>query len=72
MLYGGRIWLTVEREAAEVRIVVKGIGTGIPPETLHKVVVMFTHFDESLERLDGGLRIRLSLAKRLVELHGGT
>jgi C4-dicarboxylate-specific signal transduction histidine kinase len=53
MLYRGRIWLTLEREAAEVRVVVKGIGTGIPPEMLHKVIVMFTHFDESLERFDG-------------------
>jgi len=68
----GKIWLTVEREVADVKIIVQDIGIGIPPEMLDKVFDMFTQIDRSLERSDGGLGIGLSLVKRLVELHGGT
>jgi len=68
----GKIWLTVERAVAEVKIVVQDTGIGIPPEMLDKVFDMFTQIDRSLERADGGLGIGLSLVKRLVELHGGT
>jgi len=69
---GGKIWLTVEREVAEVKIIVQDRGIGIPPEMLDKVFDMFTQIDKSLERSDGGLGIGLSLVKRLVELHSGT
>jgi len=69
---GGKIWLTVERQIGEVKIVIRDTGIGIPPEMLDKVFVMFTQIDKSLERSDGGLGIGLSLVKRLVELHGGT
>ena len=69
---GGKIWLTVERDASEVQTIVKDTGIGIPPEMLDKVFNMFTQIDKSLERSDGGLGIGLSLVKRLVELHGGT
>jgi len=68
----GKIWLTVEREVADVKIVVQDMGIGIPLEMLDKVFDMFTQIDRSLERSDGGLGIGLSLVKRLVELHGGT
>jgi len=69
---GGTISLTVDREAAEVKIVVRDTGVGIPTEMLDKVFDMFTQIDNSLERSDGGLGIGLSLVKRLVALHGGT
>lgn len=69
---GGRAWLHVEREGAEVVIRVRDSGIGIAAEQLPHVFDMFMQADSSLERSSGGLGIGLSLVKSLVELHGGT
>ncbi len=69
---GGRIELTVERDADRAVIRVTDNGLGIPPEMLPKVWEMFTQVNRKLERSQGGLGIGLSLVRRLVELHGGT
>ena len=70
---GGAIELRVEREGADgLTISVIDTGIGIPPETLPTIFDMFTQLDRSLERPHSGLGVGLSLAKRLIELHGGT
>ena len=68
---GGQIWLTVERQGGELVVSVKDTGVGIPSEMLPKIFEMFAQVDRTLERSQGGLGIGLSLAKRLVEMHGG-
>lgn len=69
---GGNIWLTAEREGAEVLISVRDTGIGIPSEMLPKIFDLFTQVDRSLDRSEGGLGIGLTLVRRLVEMHGGT
>jgi CheY-like chemotaxis protein len=46
-------------------------GIGISPDQMSRIFDMFAQVDESMERGQGGLGLGLSLAKRLVELHGG-
>ena len=47
-------------------------GIGIAADQLPSIFEMFTQIDTSLERTRSGLGIGLTLAKNLVELHGGT
>jgi CheY-like chemotaxis protein len=68
---GGKIWLTVAREADEVALRVRDTGIGIPPEMLSSVFELFTQLENSLDRSQGGLGIGLTLVRRLVEMHGG-
>ena len=69
---GGRIRLTVSRTANMVSISVLDNGIGLPETMLERVFEMFTQVDRTLEKTTRGLGIGLSLAKGLVEMHGGT
>jgi signal transduction histidine kinase len=68
---GGSIRLSVAREGSEAVFRVQDNGIGIPPEMLAKVFELFTQVERSLDRSRGGLGVGLTLARRLVELHGG-
>jgi PAS domain S-box-containing protein len=68
---GGQIWLTAKEEGEEALILVRDTGIGIPLAHLSKVFDMYAQADQSLERAQGGLGVGLTLAKHLVELHGG-
>jgi signal transduction histidine kinase/ActR/RegA family two-component response regulator len=69
---GGRIGFAAKVEEGHVVARVTDTGIGIAEEMLARVFDMFTQVDYSLERTQAGLGVGLTLAKRLVELHGGT
>jgi signal transduction histidine kinase/ActR/RegA family two-component response regulator len=69
---GARIHLSAARVDDVVRIVVRDEGDGIDAQVLPHVFDLFVQGDQSLDRSRGGLGIGLTVAKRLVELHGGS
>jgi len=68
---GGRIDLIVEQAQGDVVIRVRDNGIGIAPERLPSVFDMFEQIGGASDRSQGGLGIGLTLARRLVEMHGG-
>ena len=69
---GGHIWLSVQQEGDKAVLRVRDTGLGIAPAFLPHVFDLFTQAERSSDRSQGGLGIGLTLAKRLVEMHGGT
>ena len=54
-----------------VEVVVTDTGLGLPPEQLERIFDRFSQVDSSATRKHEGTGIGLSLARELVELHGG-
>jgi signal transduction histidine kinase/ActR/RegA family two-component response regulator len=69
---GGRIELTAARQDQEVVVRVRDSGIGMSAEMLTRAFDLFAQADRSLDRAHGGLGIGLTLARRLVQLHGGS
>ena len=69
---GGSIKISATREGKNVVVRVSDTGVGISHDMLDSVFDMFTQAGRSLDRSNEGLGIGLTLARRIVELHGGS
>jgi len=68
---GGTVSLKVAREARTARLEVEDSGIGIPRQELAKIFDKFYQIDGSLSREYPGVGLGLSIARSIVEWHGG-
>jgi PAS domain S-box-containing protein len=69
---GGHISVALSSDAGDATITVTDTGIGIPPAFLPRIFDMFTQLQAHRDRTYGGLGVGLTLARRLLQLHGGT
>jgi signal transduction histidine kinase len=69
---GGHIELLAHADDVAITVSIQDNGIGIARDMLATVFRMFAQADASLERVQGGLGVGLTLARHLVELHGGS
>jgi signal transduction histidine kinase len=71
-LVGNAIKFTDKGEVAIKASVTDGnTGPGIPPTDQAKILEEFQQADSSITRKKGGTGLSLSIAKRIIEMHGG-
>ena len=68
---GGNVCVSTRYQGGEVRFEVSDTGIGIPAEHLSSLFTRFYRVDKSRSRAGGGSGIGLTIAKHLVEAHGG-
>jgi signal transduction histidine kinase len=69
---GDSIKIAAEKRGEWVEVSVTDTGEGIPAEDLPNIFERFYRIDKSRARATGGSGLGLTIAKRLVEAHGGT
>ncbi len=69
---GGSIGVTARRQASEVQISVRDSGIGIAHDDQPKVFEEFQQVGKPTDRSREGTGLGLTLAKRFIELHGGS
>lgn len=67
----GKISLVIETDQDWAQVQVIDTGIGIAPETQERIFDLFGQAERGLDRAQGGLGIGLTIAKTIVELHGG-
>jgi two-component system sensor histidine kinase BaeS len=68
---GGKVWVSTRHKDPDIIFEVSDTGIGIPVENLSLVFTRFYRVDKSRSRAGGGSGIGLTIARYLVEAHGG-
>lgn len=69
---GGTVFVSSRPTGAMVELHVRDTGRGIEPALLPRIFESLAQGEQSFARVDGGLGIGLTIAKRIAELHKGT
>ena len=69
---GGRVDVTAGRENGAATVTIRDTGIGIAPEDQERIFEEFSQVGRDPERSREGTGLGLTLAKRFVELHGGS
>ncbi|MBF8256136.1 MAG: hypothetical protein HW375_1043 [Anaerolineales bacterium] len=69
---GGRIVVRGTMASSGIRLTVQDSGPGFPPEDVGRVFDRFYRSDDARRREDGGSGLGLTIARSIVEAHGGT
>jgi signal transduction histidine kinase len=68
---GGQVEVRARREGSSVEVAVKDSGIGISREALDHIWDPFYQAEEPMTRRHRGIGLGLSIARRMVEMHGG-
>ncbi|MBI5950993.1 MAG: GAF domain-containing sensor histidine kinase [Chloroflexi bacterium] len=68
---GGQVTIRAGLDSGFVKVVVEDSGVGIPPQDLPHVFERFYQVESHLTRRHGGMGLGLSVAKAMIEMHGG-
>jgi len=68
---GGEISISAERKQDSIIVRIRDNGAGIPAALLDRIFEAFYQVDRTIDSSQGGLGVGLTLAKQLIELHGG-
>jgi two-component system CheB/CheR fusion protein len=69
---GGTISVRASADDGLMSLTIADDGIGMPPELVSRVFDVFVQGNRGLDRGEGGLGVGLTIAKRLVDLQGGT
>lgn len=68
---GGHVLVTAEAVPGYVKVTVVDDGVGIPEKDLERIFERFYQVESHLTRRHGGMGLGLSVAKAMIEMHGG-
>jgi two-component system CheB/CheR fusion protein len=68
---GGVVEVSTRRQGDVAEIRVEDSGIGLAPDMLERVFDLFVQADPGIDRSDGGMGVGLTLARSIIERHGG-
>ena len=69
---GTAVDIALRRDGPQAAILIRDRGPGVPEDSLRRIFDPFYRVDSDRGRSSGGVGLGLSIARRAVELHGGT